>query len=69
MPLREQVWLAQWLEAWSPPHDDDAALIVQDDVTVSPLYYQWVKRSLESYHWPESEEEFNQDPPGSDEPP
>jgi len=30
----------QWLEAWWPESLNDFVLIVEDDMEVSPLYYQ-----------------------------
>ncbi|KAL5062564.1 hypothetical protein RYX36_024301 [Vicia faba] len=34
---------AQWLEAWWPGSDDEFAFVVEDDLEVSPLYYEFVK--------------------------
>ncbi|KAL8140158.1 hypothetical protein V2J09_006179 [Rumex salicifolius] len=34
---------AQWLEAWWPSSDDEFVFVVEDDLEVSPLYYQFLK--------------------------
>ena len=38
-----------WLEAWHPESDDDRAIILEDDVTVSPLWYRWVNGAYDAY--------------------
>jgi hypothetical protein len=39
----------QWLEAWYPDSACDAALFIEDDVEVHPLYYQWSRKALDAY--------------------
>ena len=38
-----------WLEAWRPEGDDGRAIILEDDVTVSPLWYRWVNGAYDAY--------------------
>ncbi|KAJ6845790.1 uncharacterized protein M6B38_285675 [Iris pallida] len=42
---------AQWLEAWWPGSDDDFAFVVEDDLELSPLYYQFLKRLILKYYY------------------
>ncbi|KAK9692268.1 hypothetical protein RND81_09G252700 [Saponaria officinalis] len=42
---------AQWLEAWWPVDDHDFAFVVEDDVEVSPLYYQFLKKLILNYYY------------------
>ncbi|THU87871.1 hypothetical protein K435DRAFT_326494 [Dendrothele bispora CBS 962.96] len=37
------------LESWYPSSDDEYALLLEDDVELSPLFYIWVKLSLLKY--------------------
>ncbi|GJP81769.1 hypothetical protein CLOP_g11898 [Closterium sp. NIES-67] len=41
----------QWVEAWWPESLADVALIVEDHVVVSPLYYRYLKRLLARYYF------------------
>lgn len=45
---------AQWLEAWWPSSDDEFVFVVEDDLEVSPLYYQFLKRLIENYYYNQS---------------
>jgi len=38
-----------WLEAWQPQTLDDRAIILEDDITVSPLWYQWIQAMYDHY--------------------
>lgn len=38
-----------WLEAWQPQTLDDRAIILEDDITVSPLWYQWIQTMYDHY--------------------
>ena len=42
---------AAWLEAWKPGDNnkDRHAIILEDDLEVSPVWYQWVKRAWDTY--------------------
>ncbi|KAK7460529.1 hypothetical protein VKT23_009250 [Stygiomarasmius scandens] len=37
------------LESWYPASDDEYALLLEDDVELSPLFYAWIKLTLLSY--------------------
>ena len=39
----------QWLAAWTPTSDTDAAVILEDDLEVSPLFYRWLKEARRRY--------------------
>ncbi|CAI5999746.1 unnamed protein product [Closterium sp. NIES-64] len=41
----------QWVEAWWPESLADVALMVEDHVVVSPLYYRYLKRLLARYYF------------------
>ncbi|CAI5472951.1 unnamed protein product, partial [Closterium sp. Yama58-4] len=41
----------QWVEAWWPESLADMALMVEDHVVVSPLYYRYLKRLLARYYF------------------
>lgn len=41
----------QWLEAWWPESLNDFVLIVEDDMELSPLYYQYFKRLLAHFYY------------------
>ena len=45
---------AQWLEAWWPSSDDEFVFVMEDDLEVSPLYYQFLKRLIENYYYNQS---------------
>ena len=38
-----------WFESWYPPRDSSRAIILEDDVEVSPKWYQWVKSAWNAY--------------------
>lgn len=42
---------AQWLEAWWPASDDEFAFVVEDDLEVSPLYYEFVKTLIVNFYY------------------
>ncbi|XP_027336040.1 uncharacterized protein LOC113849958 [Abrus precatorius] len=42
---------AQWLEAWWPSSDDEVAFIVEDDLEVSSLYYEFVKTLILNFYY------------------
>ena len=40
-----------WLSAWRPsPSTDDRAIILEDDITVSPVWYRWLSGAVSAYH-------------------
>ncbi|CAI7857045.1 unnamed protein product [Closterium sp. NIES-53] len=45
----------QWVEAWWPESLADVALMVEDHVVVSPLYYRYLKRLLAWYYFRRAE--------------
>ncbi|KAG5036751.1 uncharacterized protein LOC114418216 [Glycine soja] len=42
---------AQWLEAWWPSSDHEFAFVVEDDLEVSPLYYEFVKALIMNFYY------------------
>ena len=38
-----------WLEAWHPSSETDRAIILEDDITVSPLWFRWVNAAYDVY--------------------
>ncbi|CAJ2663272.1 unnamed protein product [Trifolium pratense] len=42
---------AQWLEAWWPSSDDEFAFVVEDDLEVSSLYYEFVKTVIVNFYY------------------
>ncbi|XP_057455000.1 uncharacterized protein LOC130746399 [Lotus japonicus] len=42
---------AQWLEAWWPGSDDEFAFVVEDDLEVSSLYYEFVKSLIVNFYY------------------
>ncbi|KAJ1408312.1 Nucleotide-diphospho-sugar transferase [Sesbania bispinosa] len=42
---------AQWLEAWWPSSDDEFAFVVEDDLEVSSLYYEFVKSLIMNFYY------------------
>ncbi|CAL0315447.1 unnamed protein product [Lupinus luteus] len=42
---------AQWLEAWWPASDDEFVFVVEDDLEVSPLYYEFVKSLIVNFYY------------------
>lgn len=39
------------VECWYPASDDEYALILEDDIELSPLYYVWLKWTLLKYRY------------------
>ncbi|XP_047173714.1 uncharacterized protein LOC124841479 isoform X2 [Vigna umbellata] len=42
---------AQWLEAWWPTSDHEFAFVVEDDLEVSSLYYEFVKTVILNFYY------------------
>ncbi|CAJ1950651.1 unnamed protein product [Sphenostylis stenocarpa] len=42
---------AQWLEAWWPASDHEFAFVVEDDLEVSSLYYEFVKALILNFYY------------------
>jgi hypothetical protein len=42
---------AQWLEAWWPSSDNEFAFVVEDDLEVSSLYYEFVKTVIVNFYY------------------
>ncbi|ESW06746.1 hypothetical protein PHAVU_010G072800 [Phaseolus vulgaris] len=42
---------AQWLEAWWPTSDHEFAFVVEDDLEVSSLYYEFVKALILNFYY------------------
>ncbi|KAG7361786.1 family 2 glycosyl transferase [Nitzschia inconspicua] len=38
-----------WFRAWSPASDYERAVIFEDDLEVSPIWYQWLKKAHDMY--------------------
>ena len=41
--------IAAVVESWFPSDDNEFGLILEDDIEVSPLYYLWIKATLQWY--------------------
>ena len=39
----------QWLRCWAPARSDERGLILEDDMTLSPLFYRWLKAAHNAY--------------------
>ncbi|KAI0080944.1 hypothetical protein K474DRAFT_1704236 [Panus rudis PR-1116 ss-1] len=39
------------VESWYPHSDDSYAVILEDDVELSPMFYAWIKMGLLRYRW------------------
>ena len=40
----------QWIDTWMPPRDSkELAIIIEDDITISPLAYRWLKAVHQRY--------------------
>ena len=39
-----------WFKAWVPKSSSEFAIIFEDDIIVSPLWYQWLKNAWKKYH-------------------
>lgn len=44
------------VESWYPASDDEYAVLLEDDVEVSPLFYVWAKYSILQYRYHQSKE-------------
>ena len=38
-----------WFHAWKPVNEDDRAIILEDDVEVSPSWFLWVNKAYDAY--------------------
>ena len=38
-----------WFSAWRPKSSKEQAIIFEDDIVVSPLWYRWLKRAWQAY--------------------
>ena len=38
-----------WFDAWYPKPDDEYAIIIEDDLEVSPFWYTWLKKAWTHY--------------------
>ncbi|KAJ4774622.1 transferring glycosyl group transferase [Rhynchospora pubera] len=45
---------AQWIQAWWPQSNDEFAFIVEDDLELSPLFYQFLKKAIMIYYYDKS---------------
>jgi hypothetical protein len=46
----EPLGLAEsWFQAWNPSTDHERAVIFEDDLEVSPIWYQWLKKAHDAY--------------------
>lgn len=41
----------QWIESWYPVDDDTYAFVAEDDIVVSPFWYQYMKKLLLKYRY------------------
>ena len=39
-----------WLSAWRPTSQSDQAVIFEDDIEVSPIWYRWLQGAVQAYH-------------------
>ena len=46
---RELGLAKSWFRAWNPGNDAERAIIFEDDITLSPLWYRWLKRAWLQY--------------------
>ncbi len=43
--------VGQWTSGWSPsPSSRELLLVLEDDTSVTPHYYRWLKRAIERYY-------------------
>jgi hypothetical protein len=49
--IRNGGLIGQWLEAWWPNSDSEAAIVLEDDLSVSKYYYRWCKKAIAKYLW------------------
>ena len=46
----ENIGLRQaWIDAWHPETNNEHAIILEDDITVSPAWYAWYKQAVARY--------------------
>ncbi|KAL3700401.1 hypothetical protein R1sor_018423 [Riccia sorocarpa] len=45
----------QWIESWWPASDDEFALIIDDDLELSPLFYRYVRSLISTYYYQEAQ--------------
>ena len=38
-----------WFNAWKPKSSNERAIIFEDDIVVSPLWYKWLKKAWQAY--------------------
>ncbi|KAG6553470.1 hypothetical protein Mapa_004382 [Marchantia paleacea] len=41
----------QWIDSWWPSSDDEFALVVEDDMELSPLFYRYVRSIIATYYY------------------
>ncbi|KAI9302954.1 hypothetical protein BJ944DRAFT_269137 [Cunninghamella echinulata] len=39
------------IESWYPKHDDEYAVLLEDDISLSPLFYVWAKYNILKYRY------------------
>ncbi|KAI8065705.1 hypothetical protein BC940DRAFT_326768 [Gongronella butleri] len=39
------------VESWYPRHDDDYGVLLEDDISLSPLFYTWLKYNILKYRY------------------
>jgi hypothetical protein len=47
---------SQWYSAWRPTVVEEVAFIFEDDMEVSPFYFQWAQRAVVQYYANNSEQ-------------
>ena len=40
-----------WFSAWFPTQNDKFAIILEDDILLSPVWYKWLKKAWENYSY------------------
>ncbi len=54
-PSRVHVWdkhvgiMGQWIDSWRPNGTSELAMILEDDLTISPYAYRWLRAAHNSY--------------------
>ncbi|KAI9481525.1 MAG: hypothetical protein EXX96DRAFT_480032 [Benjaminiella poitrasii] len=46
------------VESWYPSHNDEYAVLLEDDIEVSPLFYVWTKYTILKYRYGEDREAY-----------
>ncbi|BBM99129.1 protein MpGT77.2 [Marchantia polymorpha subsp. ruderalis] len=41
----------QWIDSWWPSSDNEFALVVEDDMELSPLFYRYVRSIISTYYY------------------